>query len=734
MSDLDRTIEVVIDARKAERGADKVEDALDDITKATKQTSDKSGKSLDKMDKKFTRVGSSAEASKKGIDILKGALVFTAAVATVGLLANALVNVASEIDDIAAAAGKANVSTEFFQTLEFAASQSGVELTTVNGLLKDLTIRSGQAAQGNKPVLESFNKIGISIRDASGNMKGMEQLLPEVITGLQGLSSDAERAAIGMELMGENAVEATNLLKPGAKSLEDFNKQAQGLGLILSKDVFDNAARVNSQFDIMNRVIQGELAVAMSDLTPLLVAGANALIIMAKWAADLTLRFGRFIGIIDKVNVMEKLNADSKTLQSSLPSLINQLEKARKVLTTFSLTEEQRNAQLEIIQSLKQEVALVEERNKAANPDQTALNTSLDVFENEAALDEKALSDSVTRLANSLKTEELLRLEAADKESQIILEALNKQLISREDASDLIVALGQRESDRLQTILDEEEAIRADAFKKEIDRQVQLALVRLENADAGLNAVRQSLLTQEELLIQSLEKQQASVQEAFLVGLISKQENDDLQFEITRRTQERITAIRKIETDRQLANDQAAADKRIALENTVTSALLASATAVSRVFADTSNTAFQVAKGFAIAQATINAFQSITKTLADGGAFAIPAAIATGAMAFAQVAAILRTQPGQSSTTTGVTGGVGIGNAQRTPDIVPTENRDNTSAQVINNTFIIQGVAPEEYVESTLVPIMSKVIDNTDAILFSNESRQAQELQLGGAT
>lgn len=65
-------------------------------------------------------------------------------------------------------------------------------------------------------------------------------------------------------------------------------------------------------------------------------------------------------------------------------------------------------------------------------------------------------------------------------------------------------------------------------------------------------------------------------------------------------------------------------------------------------------------KLFAGAAATINTLQAITKTLAVGGAFAIPSAIAVGALGFAQVAKIASTSVDAPTTTPGGSGLSGI--------------------------------------------------------------------------
>lgn len=80
---------------------------------------------------------------------------------------------------------------------------------------------------------------------------------------------------------------------------------------------------------------------------------------------------------------------------------------------------------------------------------------------------------------------------------------------------------------------------------------------------------------------------------------------------------------------------------------------------------------FEIGKASAIASATMNAYQAINKTLAEGGAWAIPQAVAIGVMAFANVAKIAATNFGEKTTAPasfgGAAGGGGINAGISTP-------------------------------------------------------------------
>ena len=90
---------------------------------------------------------------------------------------------------------------------------------------------------------------------------------------------------------------------------------------------------------------------------------------------------------------------------------------------------------------------------------------------------------------------------------------------------------------------------------------------------------------------------------------------------------------------------------------------------------------FEIGKIGAAGKAANDAYGAINATLAEGGAFAIPAAVAIGAAAFANVTSILSSKFGSPSTSAGT--------APTVPDTTPTSTTENT--QNVQNTFNITG-------------------------------------------
>ena len=84
-------------------------------------------------------------------------------------------------------------------------SSLGVNSTAASMAIKRLEMDAGN---GGKKLAE----IGVSARDASGELKTGSEIFGEVIDKLQNMSSPAERSAAGFALLGRGAVQLLGVL------------------------------------------------------------------------------------------------------------------------------------------------------------------------------------------------------------------------------------------------------------------------------------------------------------------------------------------------------------------------------------------------------------------------------------------------------------------------------------------------------------------------------------------
>ena len=198
-----------------------------------------------------------------------------AAIAGLVRFGNAAAKVADEIDKGARSAG---LSAEAYQELRFAFDQNGVSAERFDTLMQGLNQRLGQAAQGSRAQADAFARLGVEIRDASGNIRGTEEVLRDVIQGLSDLPSAAERAAAGMEVLGRTGRELGALLDTGVEGIDALRASAREMGLVVSGDAIislveykDTMATLQRQFETARiEIAAGFIPVLTDVLIPLL--------------------------------------------------------------------------------------------------------------------------------------------------------------------------------------------------------------------------------------------------------------------------------------------------------------------------------------------------------------------------------------------------------------------------------------------------------------------------------
>jgi len=118
-------------------------------------------------------------------------------------------------------------------------------METIEGSAKKLTVAMGKVGDGNKEAIENFKQLGVSVKDAKGNLLSTDQVMPNVINKLADMKNVTERNALGVKIFGKSFMDMAPMLNDGSKGVEDFKKEAQKLGLVLS----DDAIKAGAKFD-----------------------------------------------------------------------------------------------------------------------------------------------------------------------------------------------------------------------------------------------------------------------------------------------------------------------------------------------------------------------------------------------------------------------------------------------------------------------------------------------------
>lgn len=175
------------------------------------------------------------------------------AAATTGMvmLSKKAADYADEIDKMSIRTGLARQS---LQELKFISDQAGVEFTGLEKAVQRLFKSMGDAEYGSIRQVEAFKALNLSVTDASGEMKSMSDMFPELMGRLGEIENESQRNAIAMELFGRSALNVVPLLTElGEDGIRDLTDKAHELGLVMSDEGI--AAMVEYK-DVMSQVTQ----------------------------------------------------------------------------------------------------------------------------------------------------------------------------------------------------------------------------------------------------------------------------------------------------------------------------------------------------------------------------------------------------------------------------------------------------------------------------------------------
>ena len=152
-------------------------------------------------------------------------------------------------DELSELSVKTGLSTDELQKYQFAADRIDVSVETITGSMTKLTRSMSSASKGSKTTSQAFAKLGITITNSNGELRDRNEVFRETINALGKIENVTERDAVAMELFGKSAQELNPLIMGGADALDEFGKEAEQAGLILSSSQLQNLNVLNDAVD-----------------------------------------------------------------------------------------------------------------------------------------------------------------------------------------------------------------------------------------------------------------------------------------------------------------------------------------------------------------------------------------------------------------------------------------------------------------------------------------------------
>jgi len=220
---------------------------------------------------------SSAESSLSSFSsLVSGKVVGTiAAFAGAAVSVHALTSSYEELAGIADKAAQTGFGADSIRTLGFAADMSGTSAETLGNSLGKMTLNAAKAKDGGKEAAAAFEAVGLSVADLK--TLSPEQQFSRIADGMQSITDPAARAAAAVGIFGKSGAELAPLLAQGSAGIADLMSQADMLGIGLSNEDIEAAAKADDAYVRLTSTIGGLIDRVAVSLAPAFTAATNAI-------------------------------------------------------------------------------------------------------------------------------------------------------------------------------------------------------------------------------------------------------------------------------------------------------------------------------------------------------------------------------------------------------------------------------------------------------------------------
>lgn len=218
---------------------------------------DKRVKELERTAKKFgTAIGSAL------------AIGVTAAGAALTKLTVDAVNYADQLDELS---NRLGISTEQLSAWGYAAKLTGSDLESLASTIPRLSKNLAAALDDGSRQAQLFDALGISVTDAAGNLRDVEEVLPEIADRFKQLKNDTTEAALAQELFGKSGAEFLEFLNLGSDGLARMGQEAAQLGAVIDEETAASAADFKDELDRLSTASTGLGTQIAAQLLPVIV-------------------------------------------------------------------------------------------------------------------------------------------------------------------------------------------------------------------------------------------------------------------------------------------------------------------------------------------------------------------------------------------------------------------------------------------------------------------------------
>lgn len=180
-------------------------------------------------------------------------------------------------DAIGDTSDQLGLSTESLQAWQYAAQLASADAEDFVGGLRKLNLALAGGKGGDGTGVAFFKRLKIETRDAQGNIKSLDDLLPEIADAFTGFTSKTEAAAAAAQIFGKSGAKLAPLLMRGAEGVAELRREFADLGGGLSPEAIQAASDYKDAITRADVALRGLKSLLITGVLPALSSGVETL-------------------------------------------------------------------------------------------------------------------------------------------------------------------------------------------------------------------------------------------------------------------------------------------------------------------------------------------------------------------------------------------------------------------------------------------------------------------------
>ena len=180
-----------------------------------------------------------------------------AIIAFAGVITGVVFSVSKLGDSIDKGSQKMNMSAKQYQKWAYAMKLSGSSIEELREGYNQMSGQISQAVNGTKESQKAFQRLGVNLKDANGNLRSTGDIFEDVVVSLQNMDNATERTALAYKLFGESVSKLNPLLNNNANLLREVVRTQNALGSQMSDNLVAESAKFQDAIATLGQAWQG---------------------------------------------------------------------------------------------------------------------------------------------------------------------------------------------------------------------------------------------------------------------------------------------------------------------------------------------------------------------------------------------------------------------------------------------------------------------------------------------